>query len=486
MKNEKTQVPDGTIQLDKLVFSCTSSVLDNFDKKAKTLPSDAVDEFTCGKTEMKRIKDINKRYNYTYEVKYNGKPMGRVDFEPCNKEHYLPDRIKFSVDNTVFYNDTGKYLQQVLDDLHLQIENFSKIDIAVDSYTFNPEEALRLNLTKGNRVKLLRKFVDDNAPDKILEPVLGTSKPSLNNYYAVRGAMIKNKKGLKVYEGYDKMNEINYKSKKYYILDYHKRNNPKLEHLYRAEIRLSYEPIVKLKNKVEITLDKLLFDPGFLCGVFEYEVESVISIQDRHLQKIPLYQKITWVEYDNTPFRRVRRRLGGGSNRALESIKSLKTRLEMEEFIDDLVKSTNSDKDPVPMDDQAVETPMDIEPVPMDNDPVAIYMNPFISSNEYYLNNMVDNIPNNIMIDEYYLNNMGNNLQDNIMVDIDMVPVMMDIQQADPVKRKRVSFKRRRMMRNAEKKLRFRKRYAKKKTVKGTIACRQRGDNKGGAFRHLL
>jgi hypothetical protein len=507
MQNENTLVPEGTIQLDKLVFSCISTGFEEFGKRIKET-DDCRNRFTFNKTTIERQADENNRYEYTYMVKYDGKPIGRIDFEPYSKIARR-DIVKFTVYNTVFYNGTGKYLEPALGDLKLEIESFSKIEIAVDDYTFNHEKAFRLNLTKkGNRVKLLRKIVRDA---KKLRPIVAYNTPTVDDYFAVRGVTIKNKAKTKVYSCYDKLDEIS-ESKKYHILEYHKRHHPKLKHLYRAEIRLSGKAIKFLKKR-EITLDKLLFDPAFLWEIFDYEAKSVVSIKDCDLQEIPLYRKpndyIAGCHISTGHLECACTLFGSGSRTALELMNSHLDKVE-----------------PEPINIQSVEVS-----VPMDNDPVVIYINPFINTDEYYLNNMDNNIQDNIMIDEYYLNNMAHNIQDNIPVNIDMVPtknsvtasetaivqqtigdyqgvtniqsemvpvsservggettpcvnqsvelVQKDLPVMVPVKRKRVSFKKRRMLRNAEKKLRNRKRYAKRETVKRLKRLTDRGDIRG-------
>jgi hypothetical protein len=285
MKNEEIQA---SIQLDKLVFTCTSTVSDNFDEAVKHYPELTLSpQFSFGNTTLTQTTDMSRRYKYSYTVDFNGKRIGQIDFDQfgCSWR----DGIRFKVDNTVFYNNTQCYLPNVLDDLNLKINNFSCIDIAIDSYKFNAEQILRRNLkNKENQVRIMHNIIKDRTAT--VDYITYFNKGSLNNPFKIRSLSIKDKEATKEYFVYDKLEEIKY-SDKGYILDFHIAKNPKLKNIYRAELRVKYKAIYHYWTKVikeMITLDNLL-DKEFLYAMFTYNLNTLISIKDAHKKEIPLY-----------------------------------------------------------------------------------------------------------------------------------------------------------------------------------------------------
>jgi hypothetical protein len=279
---------NATIQPDKLIFSCSSTVSDNFDEAVKYYPELSLENhLSFGNTTLTQTTDVSHRYKYSYTVDYNGNRMGQIDFSQfgCSWK----DRIRFTVDNSVFYNDTQPYLSNVLNDLNMKIENFTKIDIANDSYTFNSEQVLRRNLKdKENQVRLFHNIIKDRTQTIAYISYFNTG--SLNNPFKVRSMSIKDKKKIKEYFVYDKLEEINY-SEKGYILDFHKTKNPNLKNIYRAELRLEYDAIHYYEHEVIkklISLDNLL-DKDFLYSMFTYHLKRIISIKDSNKKEIHLY-----------------------------------------------------------------------------------------------------------------------------------------------------------------------------------------------------
>ena len=223
-----------TILPDKSIFSCTSTVNDNFDEALKCYPELSLEKhLTFGNTTLIQTTDISFRYKYSYIANYKDYKMGQIYFGQFGR--LWNDRIKFTVDNPVFYNNTQPYLSHVMEDLNLKVENFTNIDIAIDSYNFNSEQVLRRNLrNKENQVRLFHAIIRDRT--KAIDNILGFNKPSLNNFFKERGITIKDKKGTKEYSVYDKLAEVDYSGKDY-ILDFHKTKNQNLKNLYRSEVR---------------------------------------------------------------------------------------------------------------------------------------------------------------------------------------------------------------------------------------------------------
>lgn len=283
MKNErKNNYPQATILLDKLIFSCTSLVEDNFDYVVTHEPEYLHYDFQFGATTLTRTQDPSKRYQHSFIVYYKSVQMGIVDFKMYGRLY--SDRIRFTVYNEVFYNDNFKYLQIVLDDLNLTIHNFTKIDITMDFYKFNPEQSIRSNLrNKENTIKLFNKNVRDR--NKILHTITYYNHGSLNNPFKIRTVLIKNKKKTFELECYDKIEEVKI-SDKNYILEFHKRINPKLLKIYRAEIRLTYEEIARFikRQKSLIQLEDLM-NPNFLLNIYNEYLDRIVTIYTNSTKK---------------------------------------------------------------------------------------------------------------------------------------------------------------------------------------------------------
>ncbi|MFV0310303.1 MAG: hypothetical protein ACK5KN_01485 [Dysgonomonas sp.] len=272
------QLPTSTILIDKLIFSCVSVVEDNFDYMVIHDPEYWHTDFKFGQTKLVRTQDPSNRYRHSYKVYYGKYLMGILDFALYNSGIYT-NMLRFTVYNEVFYRYRLKYISIVLDDLNLKINNFKQIDIAVDSYKFNSEKVVRNNLKdKGNTVKLIGDIVYDR--NKTLNVLYYYNKGSLNNPYKIRTILIKKKKkNTSEIMFYDKTEEINEVSKKYYILEFHQEQNPKCKKIYRSEIRFGSEELRRYIKKIKrtITFEDLL-DPQFLNDMFFEYLDGIITI----------------------------------------------------------------------------------------------------------------------------------------------------------------------------------------------------------------
>ena len=299
-KNEKTKdtktltiTPSSTIGLDKLVFSCISTVDDNFNYIVAHAPEYCYHDFKFDKTKLIRTQDLTNRFRHSFKVYYDTSLMGVIDFSMYGKGIY-DGIVRFSLDNESLYNGTLKYIPTILNCLNLKINNFTKIDIALDSYVINIEQVLRRALKdKGNNIKLFNHIVKDR--NKVLKEITYFNSGSLNNTYKLRTILIRDKKKRKELICYDKKEEINEVSKKDYILKYHQKQNPQYKKIYRAEIRFSYEEIRRYSKKIKrtITFDDLL-DPQFLTDMFFEYFNRIITIykgQGRKKTKIQLIDK---------------------------------------------------------------------------------------------------------------------------------------------------------------------------------------------------
>lgn len=284
MKNERNNnYPQATILLDKLIFSCTSLVEDNFDYVVTHEPEYLHSYFQFGNTTLTKTQDPSSRYRHSYKVYYCKCLIGTIDFSLYNNGIYA-NMLRFTVDNEVFYNGNLKYLQTVLCNLNLKINNFTKIDVAIDSYDFNPEQLLRTNLkNKENTIKLFGKIIKDR--NKVLNEITYYNHGSLNNPFKIRTILIKNKKRTFELECYDKTEEIKISGKDY-ILAFHKNINPRLKKVYRQEARLYYDEIRRYikKHKKPILLEDLM-SPNFLLKIYEEYLHRIVTIYKSYSKK---------------------------------------------------------------------------------------------------------------------------------------------------------------------------------------------------------
>lgn len=273
-KKSKKQ-PKATIQLDKLVFCCKSIVEDNFNYAVEHNPEYYFEtEFQFGQTKLIRFQDPDKRFKHSFKVFYNDKHIGCIDFNMYGA--LFNNLIRFSVTNEVFYNNTLQCIPTVLNDLNLEINNFNKIDIAVDCYDYDIEKELRKNLRdKDNHVKLLGDFIKDR--NEVIREVTYFNHGSLNNPFKVRTILIKNKKGTFELSAYNKTEEIK-QSKKEYINEYHKKHNSEFSKLCRIEVRLTYDEIHRYikKHKKPISFEDIM-SIEFLYKVFIEYYDRIIE-----------------------------------------------------------------------------------------------------------------------------------------------------------------------------------------------------------------
>jgi len=280
-KNEEN---DGIILLDKLVFSCISSVEDNFDSAVTNNPSLNLElEFKFGNTKLKRTQYLKSDYRHTFKVYHGQHLIGVVSFGLIRSNIY-DGMVKFAVDNEVFYNGAIKRLQCALNDLNLKINNYTQIDIAIDSCKFNSEQIVRRGLNdKENRIV---KYKRSQERDEWFKEKVGYQSGTPNNPFASRTIHLKNevKKPSQRLElcCYNKYLEIKHVSHKEYILDYHanQRKKKRIQQLYRCEVRISGRKIYDYEREILkriITLEDLM-DKDFLYEMFKIHVDKVLKI----------------------------------------------------------------------------------------------------------------------------------------------------------------------------------------------------------------
>jgi len=275
-----------TIQIDKLIFSCHSTIDDNFtDVILYSKNSIEKSYFQMNNTQIARCNNYKSAYKHSYKVSYFNYLIGILELGYKGK---YSKHIKFTVDNTVFYNGTLPFLPFVLSDLYLEMTNISQLDIAIDNYNTNSTKKL-YNCIRNEKYKLQlnKKYVYDM--DKIINEIVYWTKGSRKNQNMIKSISAKSAKGDKEFTTYDKLKEIETKSHKYYTLDYHKLYNPDFENLYRDEVRLDEDILKRHQQKFgKITLQMLL-DKQFLYKLFQKYEQSVLVVKDSKDKLVKLY-----------------------------------------------------------------------------------------------------------------------------------------------------------------------------------------------------
>ena len=298
---------NATLQLDKLVMCCTSTVENNFNYK--NCSNEAFQySYTFGKTALTQGIDNSRRYKYCYTVRHDNNDIGNLKFCLLGLSQH-DDKVRFSINNKVFYNNTLQHLPAVFENLNLQLHNITRLHVALDNYKIDFDKVLRQNLrNKGNRIKLLGRYVTDRK--KYEKRILYFNSGSIDNPFGVRTIYIKNKRKLHYSKSekcnfedtentedakttiglvaYNKLEEVNNISPyKTYILEYHRAHNPEYKKIYRKEIRLESEELRRLGKKKAIALTDLL-DKTFLYAVFTKYIDRIIVIKDSNNKKIEL------------------------------------------------------------------------------------------------------------------------------------------------------------------------------------------------------
>ena len=276
----------GTIQIDKFIFSCRSTVYDNFVDVVLYSKSDIEKSyFQMNNTYIVRFSNIS-AYKYSYKVYYSNYLIGTLELGYKGK---LSKHIKFSVENLVFYNGAFPYLPSVLSDLFLEITNISHLDIAIDNYIQNSIKRMYSCIT-NEKYKLLlnKKYVKDM--DKIINEIVYWHKGSRRNPNQIKSICAKSKKKDKEFTIYDKRKEIETESHKEYVLDYHKLYNPDFENLFRDEVRLSEDVLRRWQKKNGAITLQMLLDRRFLFKLFqEFENRILIAKNDTYRQMTKIF-----------------------------------------------------------------------------------------------------------------------------------------------------------------------------------------------------
>ena len=276
-----------TIQIDKLIFSCQSVIDDNFiDVILYSKNNIEKSYFQMNNTEVIRFHNYKSAYKHSYKISYFNYPIGVLELGYKGK---YSKHIRFTVDNSVFYNGTLQFLPTVLSELYLEVKNISQLDIAIDNYSKKSTKKL-YSCIKNEKYKLLLngKYVKDM--DTIINEIVYWEKGSRRNPNQIKSIYAKSaKSGDREFTNYDKLKEIETESHKYYILDYHKLYNPDFIDIFRDEVRIGEDILYRYQRKHgEITLFMLL-DKQFLFKLFKEFEQRTLEIRDSKGKPVKLY-----------------------------------------------------------------------------------------------------------------------------------------------------------------------------------------------------
>ena len=230
----------------------------------------------------------NGRFRFFYEVTKDGEPIAELKFGLYSeKEEEESIYVFLKVLNHVLYNNPLlRTILQLPDSLGFRFNNFTAIDLALDSDR-NLTSLVRLLMRDKTATTILNGRAIE-ARSQILKGVTFEYSTTLNKLmkptitFRQKKAIANKNEGITV-QVYEKKTEIEQGSGKQYILDYY--GGPK--QLYRMEVRLPYQEIKDYFASREIapSID-LLFDSASLTEMFLYHLSAVIRFS-RGRRKIP-------------------------------------------------------------------------------------------------------------------------------------------------------------------------------------------------------
>ena len=171
--------------------------------------------------------------------------------------------------------------------IDLSFNNFTHLDLARD-FNYNVSGRIR-TLMRDSKLKTIINGKQVKDRKKAIEGVFGTCEMSLDKDFPKsltikQAKAIKNKSEGMILGAYNKLNEIEHKSKKNYILKFY--NYPK--RLHRLEVRLNNVDVRKIakRRKIKITED-IIFNREVLDTLYIQALQSLIRFTKGR-------QKLSW------------------------------------------------------------------------------------------------------------------------------------------------------------------------------------------------
>ena len=233
-------------------------------------------------------------YNYVNTITYNDcgdiKTFGQLKFGLNNGNDEAHDNGKpkawITVDNVALYSQAISYLGYICEILHLNVHNFTTIDLCKDT-PFDVSRTLhRLYRNKNITTILNGKRITNRDEDRpeISRTLSGSlNKDKYQTIYVKQRNAIRDKSAGVTLKTYDKLAEIRNASEKEYILDYY--NNP--TKLYRTEVHLNNAEIKEYLLSHNIDFNPYMMDNAVLEAMFFDYLNRVIRFQDGK-------EQITW------------------------------------------------------------------------------------------------------------------------------------------------------------------------------------------------
>ena len=269
--------------IDALTVCC--QVENNFllDKIAALEYGEVMDflEFQLVRVDGRYYKNI---YSIHYYEQGEHKTFGQLKFGlnnglPKNNtfENGKP-KVWLTLSNRGLYESDLYYMGYICERLHLNVHNFTSVDLALDTPFDISRSLYKLYRNKDVTTVLNGRRIVDRDEDR--PEISRTLSGSLNKdkyqtiYVKQRNAIYDKSKGVSL-KTYDKLAEIRNSSDKDYILDYYA--NPRT--LYRTEVHLNNDEIKAYLTKRGIDLNPYAMDWSVLEEMFFYHLNSLIRFE---------------------------------------------------------------------------------------------------------------------------------------------------------------------------------------------------------------
>ena len=132
---------NGTIQMDKLTLCCISTVENNFNSLIMSDPAETFKySHYYGNTTISKDYDYSRRYKYCYNVTHDDNRIGQIKFGLYGQPQH-DDKVWFSIKIKTLYDNTLQFLPAIFENLHLKLNNVTRIHIALDNY--KPKMSIR-------------------------------------------------------------------------------------------------------------------------------------------------------------------------------------------------------------------------------------------------------------------------------------------------------------------------------------------------------
>ncbi|MBR2006724.1 MAG: hypothetical protein IKA01_01950 [Alistipes sp.] len=272
-----------TVIIDALTVCCQVENNILLDKIAALEFGEVMDfyEFQLVRVDGRYFKNI---YSIHYYEQDENKTFGQLKFglnngsvEGNSFESGKP-KAWLTLSNRGLYESDLYYMGYICERLHLNVHNFTSVDLALDTPFDISRSLYRLYRNKDVTTILNGKRITNRDEDR---PEISRSlSGSLNKdkyqtiYVKQRNAIHDKSKGVSL-KTYDKLAEIRNSSDKNYILDFYA--NPRT--LYRTEVHLNNEQIRDYLVKRNIDLCPYSMDWSVLEEMFFYHLNSLIRFE---------------------------------------------------------------------------------------------------------------------------------------------------------------------------------------------------------------